>query len=397
VSSSFGECEQDFLPAANGGTDFTGILKTFHALFQQGNAQGITFLASSGDNGAPGRGNNGFCPLDPNIYCPLGGCANTATACQGLELSVAYGSAKMSCVLPLGLEGFGCNGITSIIGIPGNNLSALFEMAMDVLQTNLSITAANWDLDVEGNPHLYVPAGNTCKSIQFTMPIAAGTLKIKGYVFDPTNSAVGDTFIDEFPGSSPYVTSVGMTTINDLSQPELIGSILNGGIVTGGGGFSSINPQLSYQTKAVAAYVKSVRGKLPPSSMFDATKRAYPDISLTGERYIVVGEDNTGTLQEEVVSGTSASSPAFAGLVSLINEGRLAAGKSPLGFLNPVLYKAYYSDPTIFNDITDTQTNACTHCYCCSFGYPSAHGWDASTGLGSPNFGRLYDFAVALP
>jgi subtilase family serine protease len=52
VSSSFGECELDFLPAANGGTDFTGVLKTFHALFQQGNAQGITFLASSGDNGA---------------------------------------------------------------------------------------------------------------------------------------------------------------------------------------------------------------------------------------------------------------------------------------------------------------------------------------------------------
>ena len=53
VSSSFGECELDFLPAANGGTDFTSILKTFHSLFQQGNAQGITFLASSGDNGAP--------------------------------------------------------------------------------------------------------------------------------------------------------------------------------------------------------------------------------------------------------------------------------------------------------------------------------------------------------
>ncbi|HEX3397611.1 MAG TPA: S53 family serine peptidase, partial [Steroidobacteraceae bacterium] len=52
VSSSFGECELDFLPAANRGTDFTGILQTFHALFQQGNAQGITFLASSGDNGA---------------------------------------------------------------------------------------------------------------------------------------------------------------------------------------------------------------------------------------------------------------------------------------------------------------------------------------------------------
>jgi subtilase family serine protease len=53
VSSSFGECELDFTAAYNGGTDFTSILKTYHAVFQQGNAQGITFLASSGDNGAP--------------------------------------------------------------------------------------------------------------------------------------------------------------------------------------------------------------------------------------------------------------------------------------------------------------------------------------------------------
>jgi subtilase family serine protease len=53
VSSSFGQCELDFTAAYNNGTDFTSIPKTFHALFQQGNAQGITFLASSGDNGAP--------------------------------------------------------------------------------------------------------------------------------------------------------------------------------------------------------------------------------------------------------------------------------------------------------------------------------------------------------
>jgi subtilase family serine protease len=52
VSSSFGECELDFTAAYNGGVDFTGILRAYHALFQQGNAQGITFVASSGDNGA---------------------------------------------------------------------------------------------------------------------------------------------------------------------------------------------------------------------------------------------------------------------------------------------------------------------------------------------------------
>jgi subtilase family serine protease len=51
VSSSFGECELDFTAAYNGGEDFTSILKTEHAIFQQGNAQGITFVASSGDNG----------------------------------------------------------------------------------------------------------------------------------------------------------------------------------------------------------------------------------------------------------------------------------------------------------------------------------------------------------
>ncbi len=52
VSSSFGGCELDYTAPYNGGVDFTGILKAYHALFQQGNAQGITFVASSGDNGA---------------------------------------------------------------------------------------------------------------------------------------------------------------------------------------------------------------------------------------------------------------------------------------------------------------------------------------------------------
>ncbi|HEY6375581.1 MAG TPA: S53 family serine peptidase [Edaphobacter sp.] len=54
VSSSFGLCELYYTAAYNGGTDFTDILKTFHSLFQQGNAQGITYVASSGDSGALG-------------------------------------------------------------------------------------------------------------------------------------------------------------------------------------------------------------------------------------------------------------------------------------------------------------------------------------------------------
>jgi subtilase family serine protease len=52
VSSSFGQCELDYTAAYNGGESFLNLLATYHQLFQQGNAQGITFLASSGDNGA---------------------------------------------------------------------------------------------------------------------------------------------------------------------------------------------------------------------------------------------------------------------------------------------------------------------------------------------------------
>lgn len=40
----------------------------------------------------------------------------------------------------------------------------------------------------------------------------------------------------------------------------------------------------------------------------------------------------------ESVGGTSASSPTFAAIVTLLNDARIASGKSPLGFLNPLLY-----------------------------------------------------------
>jgi subtilase family serine protease len=50
LSSSFGECELLYFPRYNEGQDYRGILVAYHELFLQGNAQGITFLASSGDS-----------------------------------------------------------------------------------------------------------------------------------------------------------------------------------------------------------------------------------------------------------------------------------------------------------------------------------------------------------
>jgi subtilase family serine protease len=50
VNSSFGGCELGYTPAYNEGVDETGVLRTYDEVFEQGNAQGITFVASSGDS-----------------------------------------------------------------------------------------------------------------------------------------------------------------------------------------------------------------------------------------------------------------------------------------------------------------------------------------------------------
>jgi len=54
ISSSFGACEKFFTAADNGGQDFTSIITSENDEFKQGNAQGQTFLASSGDSSGLG-------------------------------------------------------------------------------------------------------------------------------------------------------------------------------------------------------------------------------------------------------------------------------------------------------------------------------------------------------
>jgi subtilase family serine protease len=52
VNSSFGACEALYTKAYNDGVDYTSVLGVYDDIFKQGNAQGITFVASSGDNAA---------------------------------------------------------------------------------------------------------------------------------------------------------------------------------------------------------------------------------------------------------------------------------------------------------------------------------------------------------
>ncbi|PQE04679.1 Peptidase S8 S53 subtilisin kexin sedolisin protein [Rutstroemia sp. NJR-2017a BBW] len=77
----------------------------------------------------------------------------------------------------------------------------------------------------------------------------------------------------------------------------------------------------------------------------------------------------------------SCSSPAFAGIISLLNNARLSAGKRPLGFLNPWLYSVGKQG---LNDIVHGGSKGCTYA-----SWNATVGWDPVTGLGTPDFGKL--------
>merc|ERR1712183_842148 len=114
-----------------------------------------------------------------------------------------------------------------------------------------------------------------------------------------------------------------------------------------GGGFSSQFKAFEDQVDAVNHYLQ-IAPDLPPKGSFPPGGRATPDISALGEGYQVLANG-----QLESVGGTSASTPAFAAMVSLINEARLKADKKPMGFLNPFLYQNAHA----FTDVT-VGTNA---------------------------------------
>jgi len=210
--------------------------------------------------------------------------------------------------------------------------------------------------------------------------------------FEARNNASACGFNPSFPATCPYVTAVGATQGPESGQPEIACTSNTGGIVTTGGGFSYYFKRPSYQGSAVATYF-STAPNLPPTSLYNSTARGYPDVSVLGFNYNVVIGGNT--LQE---SGTSASAPVFAGMITLINNDRLNANKKPLGFLNPSLYALPSS---AFTDITVGENNCCAgnppQIVCCQYGFNATVGWDPLTGLGSPRYPVLRSALLALP
>uniref|UniRef100_A0A8C9AV50 Tripeptidyl peptidase 1 n=1 Tax=Prolemur simus TaxID=1328070 RepID=A0A8C9AV50_PROSS len=137
----------------------------------------------------------------------------------------------------------------------------------------------------------------------------------------------------------------------------------------------------AFQEEAVAQFLSS-SPHLPPSSYFNASGRAYPDVAALSDGYWVV----SNSVPIPWVSGTSASTPVFGGLLSLINEHRILSGRPPLGFLNPRLYQQRGAG--LF-DVTHGCHESCLNEEVEGQGFCSGAGWDPVTGWGTPNFPAL--------
>ncbi|KAL5329892.1 hypothetical protein ACEPPN_003412 [Leptodophora sp. 'Broadleaf-Isolate-01'] len=203
----------------------------------------------------------------------------------------------------------------------------------------------------------------------------------------------GQIFAPDFPATCPYLTAVGGTT---LPQGANVKTDAETAVTRfgSGGGFSNIYPRPAYQQAAVSAYLANYP---PPyksysgvdnmnigagGGIYNKDGRGYPDVSSVGDN-IVIFNKGAPTL----IGGTSASAPIFASILNRINEERIAAGKSTVGFVNPTLY----AHPQVLHDITIGNNPGCN-----TNGFAASNGWDPVTGLGTPNYPAMLKLFMSL-
>lgn len=115
----------------------------------------------------------------------------------------------------------------------------------------------------------------------------------------------------------------------------------------------------------------------------NGSMRGYPDISANGANYVIAVDGGLA-----LVYGTSASAPVVGSIITLINGQRAKAGKTAVGFINPVLY----ANPSAMNDIKTGSNPGCG-----AAGFTAVSGWDPVTGLGTPDYKKLLKVFLALP
>jgi subtilase family serine protease len=363
VSMSYGICE---LEAAN-----------LEVLLKQGNAEGVTILNSSGDQGSAGCDFN-----PPNAKLPF------SPAVGGLAVSYPASSPE----------------VTAVGGTESSLANDSYPSPSTFWSTTLGsnggtaqsyIPELPWNDDEELAQYCHSPAsGDTfCKT--------GGTPAMAGWV--PLTASATAAQVQ----SDIWISAGGGGASNCVYRVSATNVCLGAGAGPSGGGFA----QPSYQ-----------QGLKVPNA--PAGVRYVPDVSLLGSAnfpgYIVCTPINAPTntastcangiatavgTNQSIVGGTSVSSPVFAGIVALLNQ---ALGGSGLGNINPKLY-ALAATPTnsVFHSIAsgdnnvfcqpNTPTGFPSNVICPAagvFGFSSSNadpttGYNLVTGLGSVDADKL--------
>jgi kumamolisin len=225
-----------------------------------------------------------------------------------------------------------------------------------------SVISISW-----GGPESnWTPQAMTAFDQAFQAAAAMGITVCAASGDDGSNDGVGDgaDHVD-FPASSPFALACGGTNLqasgDAITQEKVWNNGPNNG-ATGGGvsGFFALPPyQEGLQVKKTSGTTQALAKRGVPDVCGDADPQTGYEVRVDG--------------QNTVIGGTSAVAPLWAGLIARIN----AAKARRAGFINPHLYV----NATAFHDITQGNNGD----------FAAGTGWDACTGLGSPNGQKVAD------
>jgi kumamolisin len=222
-----------------------------------------------------------------------------------------------------------------------------------VISISWGSSESNWTPQALTN---FDEAFQAAAAMGVTVCVASGDNGSSDGITDGSNNV-------DFPASSSFVLACGGTSLQ-ASDGQIKDEVVwneqpNGGST--GGGVSNAFPLPAWQNGF----------NVPPPSV-PTGGRGVPDVAgdadpNTGYNVLVDG-------QSAVYGGTSAVAPLWAALVARINQ---QLGK-PIGFLNPLIYSQSV-EGSGFQDVTKGNNGS----------FSAAEGWDACTGLGSPDGAQL--------
>jgi uncharacterized repeat protein (TIGR01451 family) len=301
--------------------------------------------------------------------------------------------------------------IDGFSGVPTGNGGEV-EVSLDI-EMCVSMAPALANIIVyEGNPYNFHPnnvlnriaSDNIARQISCSWGWAGGPsvttdqifqqMALQGQTFFTASGdsdaypagSVDNPFSFGTPADSPYVTSVGGTTLtmNGAGGSYSSETVWNWGVrypggfydgVGSSGGFSSYYTIPDWQTNINMA----ARGG-------STTTRNFPDVALTADDVFVIAD---GGLQYIGVGGTSCAAPLWAGFMALVNEQAVNKGFGAIGFLNPAIYNIA-KGASYTNCFHDTVTGNNTWSGSPDLFY-ATNNYDLATGLGTPNGKNLID------